>query len=462
MSDLVRASDAPAADPQDASAVRVRLMSHVPERTWELELLISGALVFALLRLPGAADLAYDRVYPHLSGAAYSLAFGAHYAAKLVLYGLIAAFVIHLTGRAYWGGLVGLQSVYPGGVRWDQTRYGPIFLDVYKRGHPPLETQITRADRFCSAIFAFAFSMVFLLGVVAVMTGVLAGLAYAVSRFLLGGRHSEVLYIGGLGIFFVAPVLMWVDRRYGEALMRAGWPGRAVRAVARASYYGLLGPVYQPVLDILSSNVGRKTIFALTQAFMFGVLTTFLVSEFSRRGVLTADSYDFYPEGASARLVDPGYYEALRDEEAMYPRTPSIQAEVVHEPFVQLFLPYNPRRHNGVIAERCAGVEPLARGGVRMRGPSPPPLDPAREAAVLGCLASLQPVTLNGTAATNLRYHFYQHPRTGVRGIRAMIPTADLPTGENLLVVAQIPRAEGTIQPRRPAQPHHIPFWVVR
>lgn len=69
------------------------------DRTWELELLISGAVAFTLLQLPGAADGAFDRLSPRLGeGLPRLLMFGYVYI-KIILYALIATFIVHLAAR---------------------------------------------------------------------------------------------------------------------------------------------------------------------------------------------------------------------------------------------------------------------------------------------------------------------------------------------------------------------------
>lgn len=46
--------------------------------------------------------------------------------------------------------------------------------------------------------------------------------------------------------------------------------------------------------------------------------------------------------------------------------TPSIQSDVVSRPYLKLFVPSYPQRHNELFAARCPGVRPLTGGGVRL------------------------------------------------------------------------------------------------
>jgi hypothetical protein len=57
-------------------AERDRTSTHEPRsRPWELELLISGAVTFALLQLPGRVDGVFRTLEPQVDGGAHMAAF---------------------------------------------------------------------------------------------------------------------------------------------------------------------------------------------------------------------------------------------------------------------------------------------------------------------------------------------------------------------------------------------------
>jgi len=86
--------------------------------TWELELFLSGAFVFATFQLPGLIESAYSRVAPHVTDTMDFVVFNGVLYAKAIAFTLIAMFSIHLVMRAYWVALMGLHSVFPKGIRW--------------------------------------------------------------------------------------------------------------------------------------------------------------------------------------------------------------------------------------------------------------------------------------------------------------------------------------------------------
>ena len=79
--------------------------------TWEVELLISGVAVFAMLQLPGLLDDWLLALEPRVGGDWRMVLILAYIYAKSAVVVLAATFVLHLLLRAIWIALVGLHSV---------------------------------------------------------------------------------------------------------------------------------------------------------------------------------------------------------------------------------------------------------------------------------------------------------------------------------------------------------------
>ena len=99
-------------------------LRELTSQSWNLELRISGAALFATLSLPDLLDstLAYYR---------YNLMADTDYMhdiiptqvlglIKGVSYVLFGAFLANFVMRAFWIGLIGLLAVYPDGIRYEQ------------------------------------------------------------------------------------------------------------------------------------------------------------------------------------------------------------------------------------------------------------------------------------------------------------------------------------------------------
>ena len=120
------------------------------DHTHEAELLVSGALLLGLLQAPEALDSTFDAYQPRLSDTAWFAAFFAWHYAKLIVYALVISLGLHLVARAYWVGLVGLDSAFPEGIDWEKMRYGPLVKRTYRGLVPELATMARLTDRFAS------------------------------------------------------------------------------------------------------------------------------------------------------------------------------------------------------------------------------------------------------------------------------------------------------------------------
>ena len=63
----------------------------------------------------------------------------------------------------------------------------------------------------------------------------------------------------------------------------------------------------------------------------------------------------YLPDAPGQFGVGASYYESQREPGAVYDRTPSIQSDVVRDPYIKLFIPYTPQRHGKAFAESARG-----------------------------------------------------------------------------------------------------------
>ncbi len=454
--------DAAPAEPP-AFATTLGQTPHEPAvRPWELELLISGAVVFALLQLPGEVDAWYERLRPTLAEVAIAGASVLYLYLKLVLYTLIGSFLLHLAIRAYWVGMIGLESVFPGGIVWDKTQFGPVGREVHERRVPSLQALIDRSDRAASVVFGLGFTMalVFLLSIL--LGAVMLAAAHGAAR-VIPGRGSGLWAVAAMTLAVSTPQLLLhlVDRRFSEKMAPGG---RARRALARAygvTYYAQGIWIYGPVMLTLTSNLGRKRAVTGFVVVLYSLMAFAMVKDgLVARGRVSADAYRFVPDNPGRLGVEAGYYEDKREPGEVL-TLPSIQSDVVREPYVRLFIAYIPAVHNRLFPSRCPGVRPFTEGGVRLEAAGARPEQPAEAEAVLRCWARVQPVAVNGRPVT-APLRFYRHPVSGLRGVVAHVPTAGLPRGENVITISRLPSVneiEGRAPPRQ-VPPHYIPFWL--
>lgn len=412
--------------------------------TWEVELLISGVAVFAMLQLPGWLD---DRVFalePQL-GDEWRLVLTLFYIySKSAAIVLAVTFALHLFLRALWIALVGMHSVYPQGVLLDQLRMGPIQRRIEESRPEPTTEVIERADNRASVVFAIGVSIAQIIaGVCIVFCGTLV-LATLLTN-ALGLQLDTFSLMGGAFAFFMVPyaIATWVDHASGLRLREGGVASRSIEAVLRFYARAGMGRRNNHIIAILSSNGGERKMMALVVGVMLLTLIGVSTTYFAMRSGSQLGSYSLFPD-AQSRAIDPASYDDQRDP-TRSGSGPYVQSAIVAGPYLKLVVPYVPRRVEALM-QQC----PIP-GSAN---------DEARAAALLACLGKLHAVSLDGRPLPGLRYDASNDPRTDRPALLAMIDVRDLPAGRHELRIARPPYSDRKPRKDRPDPGYHrIVFW---
>jgi hypothetical protein len=429
--------------------------------TWELELFLSGALVFATFQLPNVVDHFFSGFEPHVAGLTRQVFLNVALYAKAIAYTLLITFGVHLTGRAQWVALMGLQSVFPGGVRWDEMKLGPIGRKLYEERVPPLARSIATLDNFCSIIFSVGMLFAVMFVFSATLVGTVGGVAWVMAHFLSHDRYLEWYFLALVLGFMAIPLsASLLDKRIGPRLSPDSRGYRIVHALLRISIAMNIVRIAGPMMWTLMSNLGRKKVIVALYAGLMGIIVLSAGDVLLRRGAIGLNNYDFYGQSL-LHGVSSAHYENQRTENAS-PRAPMIQSDIVRDPYVRLFIPYSPGRHNEGLLRACPGLKPLQAEGVQFGSDKPVPDSLAVPA--LQCMAKAHDVKLDGAAVPNLEFAFYEHPTMGLRGIIAYIPIDSVARGRHVLTVMPIPPTpiptdSATLANAAWKQPYVIPFW---
>jgi hypothetical protein len=428
--------------------------------TWELELFLSGAFVFAMLQLPGLIEQLYVALEPHTTETAnYVLFLGALYG-KAIAFTLVAMFLLHLIARAYWVALLGLQSVFPRGIRWEEMKVGPIGNEVYRGYVPGIGITIEKLDNMCSVIFSVGLLIVFVFVYSTLLAGMVGGIGYALALVFTHGQNMRFFFLGTLGVFVLIPMsASLIDKRKGDKLVPGSRGHRIIRGMMRFAFTMNLMRVTGPMMWTLMTNVGRAKAIAFLYLALFTLILVSVADRLVQSDRLSVNAYDYY--GASrGRAVNTRYYESQRTAGKSYSRVPSIQSDIIKDPYVKLFIPYSPRRDNPAIAKACPQLKPIADRGIQIG--ADPALPDSVVAPVLSCIADMHAVSLDGATLPNVEFSFYEQPTTGIKGVLAYIPVESLSSGRHVIGLVQ---TQPTELPKDSAaraelkRPTLIPFW---
>ena len=388
--------------------------------TWEVELLISGVAVFAMLQLPGLFDDALFAIWPRFDPAWHDPIRLLYVYLKGAAVILAATFAVHLMLRAHWIALVGMHSIYPEGVRWDGLRMGPIQRE-YEQGRASRpDDVIDRADNRATTVFALGVMMatlllsvsvlvagVFALGTVAIR---LSGISVNASNLLLGCVLLAVLPV---------VVLTLVDRRIGARLPDGGLARRVIRAGFRC--YGVFGMRRgNNVLAMLASHGGERRTMLLVFACFMPVLLAVMFGSRAMQSPERLGSYGMFPDPSAlpGHALAAVHYDRLRDP-SRDPAVPYIEDPVVVGPYLRLTVPFIPGRDDRAMRAACADA--AANEALRS----------------LQCLQRVHAASIDGKPVADLRYDAGTDARTERPALVAMIDVRGLARGRHELRVGR-------------------------
>jgi hypothetical protein len=428
--------------PESSETTLDRLPRHTTP-TWEVELLISGVAVFAMLQLPGWLDDRWFALRPRLDASWLEpLGFIYVYAKSGVMV-LATTFVVHLLMRARWIALVGMHSVYPAGIDWTRLRMGPVQREVEQRHYGSAESTIDRADNSATIVFAIGVMLASLLLVLSIfLLVVYAAAHWLVARFALQLDPGKTLLWIIAIVLLPIPLAVQFDRRFGSRVTSGG---KVHALLARVfGVYGRLGmgQAANPTIALLSSRSSRlrttlATMAIVIVAVMTAVMSYKIASDPSRFG-----SYALFPrmEPGSGQSFDAAHYDDARnpDRDAA---VPYIQAAVITGPYLHLVVPYRPVLDDPALQHDCKDAGAADNKAAELR---------------FACLQRLHAVTLDGEPV-RADFVIGSDPRTDRPALVAMIDVRALAAGRHLLSIAQpaLPNDPET----KPMLLDRIAFW---
>lgn len=410
--------------------------------TWEMELLVSGATIFGLLQLPQLIDHAYFRVM-NLSPQDYAdLMMPLWVYSKVATISLVVTFVAHLCLRGYWVALVGMDSVYPGGIRWD--RLG--------RGRPPapgeapsMASIIEHADNRATRVFATGFGFAMLMVKLTLAVLVLLACCVAVDA-MLGPGHTLPVFSTLLALLVLPlAIASALDRRLGARLVD-GSPAQRLVARVLGFYRHLgMGRSGNPLLALFISHEGRPRAISAFVLFLLPIMAVLMMQQSLARGRLPMGLFvGLGTENAFSGTASPNafYADSGMDRAGKLP-LPHIAGRVVSGARMELFVPFIPRLHGPAMQAACPRA--LAQGA-----------GAEGNAARLACLAALTDIRIDGEPA-QVRLDASTDAQTDQPGMLAMLPVAALAAGRHELSLSE-PGRDST-DSARPGRRYRIPFW---
>lgn len=390
----------------------------LPKRTtptWEIELLISGASVFALMQFPGWINSHFLSIQLALANSQLSGLINPLFIyVKGAAYALIITLVIHIVLRAYWVSLIGVHSIFPQGLDHEKLKIGPIQKRVMEENNGSMDDVIERADNRSTLVFAIGigFALTILVPSVIVLAGALmAWLTWLISE---SERATVLVFMFGLCLPLLALMLpLWLDAKAGARI--ENWPrvrGLMERAIRRIDALGMASTGNMLSAYFFSMQRSRNTAMV---AIIFGITFTLLATG------LTIPRFSKVPAGdGETAALDAAHYRDRQAGDLTYALRPSIQSETIDTDYLELRIPYPQKMPPSTVAE-CAqkffpkGLKRCLSGHLRLELDGKPiaPVwidEPARygQPAALRAMIDLRPMK---PGAHHLYIRYPRHTR---------------------------------------------------
>ena len=449
-------------DNQEKGNQITQWLKKLQQESWQLELLVSAFTIFLLI----TASREYTEFYDGLP-----LTYNIDGVAAIVylFLGLIGVsiralalfLVIHLLLRGFWIGSIGLRSVQAS-IDFDGLKYSKYFTEKLKKRITSLDNVVIQLDEICSVIFSFSFLVISIilsfglyilfLGLLALLLGTLAGLASGWVENALA-IFMAVLFLGilftGL-IYLIDYFTLGFFKKY--------------KRISKIYY-----PIYWFYGYVTLSFISRSIYYYLISKFSkkrIRVVYSIMLALLFLNALIDFDQYQYYPEGDNNLEMEANFYDNMRDTDDFIYKA-SIQSNVIGDPYIQLFIRYEPE-NNRDIRRVCPDFEPMKSDGLNprlyldteggnfiIRGRN---FDEEDKEMLLTCLGDFYHVTVNDSVYSDLKFYFFKHPAHNQMGLVTMLGTSHLPAGENLLEVKRrmFNAQDSVLVPRDYA---FIPFW---
>lgn len=452
--------------------------------TWEVELLLSGATLFTLMQLPEWLNNQLGFWAMRLGEAGlYVASFGMIYA-KVIVFAIIVTLIVHLLTRGMWVAAIGLRSVYPRGIRWRSLRHGVRFRAHARSRLPTLKRIIDRSDDFASQMFAVAALMVVMTLFSLMGTAFILSIAWLVSTLVFGGA-----YLGELSLLLVAVIVLgqvaasFADRRAKQRGRGRRAPLRWVFAVFRFQLFMPFARLSSALMLVFTSHFGSVRGTVILVVVMYALIVASVIDlawqrEGARLGV----------GGALAALdgenvIADAHYADRRGGEARYALEPYIDSVQTQNDYLQLVIPFHPRRHPQALEADCPGAFEATQvtdgeletvleqeGQAGEHGTQREDVDRAEQSrqaamsALLACAWRLHAPKIDGVAVQDVELHLLPAADQQQAAFAAWLPLHGLPRGRHVLELERLPTPAASVpfgrkEARPPGVAWKIPFW---
>lgn len=414
----------------------LQLLEKLQQDSWQLELLISGFVIFLLI---GAYDPLRQMILDgnHISNS-MNHSFWYQTPVSILYLGwifLVSNLFLHIFLRGLWISTIGLRYV-SGDVDYGSLKYYPRFTAYLRKRIGTFDRYIERLENICSITFAFTFLIIFVI--------ISMGIYIVFFAFLVNGLNRLFLYFGApdLAFYFIVTLasllslftlFYFIDFITLGFFKRKKWMYKWYMPIYKLMSVITLSFVYRPIYyNLIDDKFGKWAGYLLVP---YIILIALIFS-------LDFESHPYFPRrDVDAYMFRNDFYDSLRDKDRFIYES-SITSPYVKNGYLEIFIRYIPVREDSVLAEVCPTIKPLKRNRLRSNvqinfGNDK---DAVEKRALTNdstyqCLKEIYQLKVNDSIFNDQPLYLYIHPNQEELGLKGILDVDYLPRGEHHFTV---------------------------
>ena len=424
---------------------RPKWLRRLEKESWQAELVVSGLALYGTFQLPAFVYWLTNYFIKNFPIEQYFIGYMIVYMNLLGISILMTFFIIHLILRAYWIGLIGLNSVYPNGYGKDGGLYSPLYTNRFIKLLPSIDTSIKKVDDICSTLFSGAFSFLMIYGMMSITTLVLLILYNSFSDYIPASVAIGFLKV--LGVLFVT--FMILSMISNTKWLKNNHTIQNIYYWFSVSFGYLLSSIFfKPVNQIMMtfySNYKKEASNLLLPIAFFVIGTALSLYHVTKSNIpILIRQAPIGQAVFQKNRVYPVYYESqhLKGKEILNPIIPSDQ---IKSPFLKVFIPIFDNEEY-FQKDFC---EPYENDPLKTRREN----NRVRNEQRIFCYRKYHRLSVNDSLY-QVEFLKHNHRNNDEFGIVAYLPTSSFKVGKNELQVLKMKNLQDSIYSEV-----KIPFW---
>ncbi len=414
-------------------SVTPKWLRRLEKESWQAELLISGVALFSCLQLPYViyelANIMIDYLPIEQSFFGYMICY-----ANLLAIGLLTAFFFfHFVLRAYWIGMIGMNSVYPKGYNVEDGLYSPLHARRWVKLFPTVKTSIQEIDKMASSQFANAFVFAMMYGMLS-LTLLMGLVVYNLTKDYVPVWIFQMM-IWGVCILMIVGIIVGIAVvnkrfRFDDRVQKPYYYISFVISYLMTSF--LFKPVNQIMFTFTNNTKSSKSFLSVIPFFVVGLVISLYHMDRSNIRILT-HKYNYGKMVFSEnRIYNDFYLDSYNDNKRIF--NPVIESEILKEDYLKLFIPI--LRNEKFICDELVGTFNDDDALSKLEN-----LENERKFE-FNCYKNYHQILINNTTFTGSVYLHY-HSIGGRKGLMAYVSKDYIQTDENIIEIIKR-KADGT------------------